>query len=169
MSGVKITRDNADAILTTIKKLSNMDVLVGIPANKAQRDDGEYLNNAELGYLQSTGATISIGGETVTLPPRPFLDMGIEDTRDITSSHLVAAADYAISGNLEAAQRELERAGMVASNAAKKVISDGDRLEPLSEATLQKRRAKGMDGEKPLYDTSSLLKSITYVVRNKGE
>jgi hypothetical protein len=30
------------------------------------------LTNAELGYLQSTGATVEIDGETVTLPPGHF-------------------------------------------------------------------------------------------------
>jgi hypothetical protein len=65
-------------VLDALKQLSGTDVLVGIPAGP--RDDAP-LSNAELGYLQSTGATVEIDGETVTLPPRPFLDMGIEDSR----------------------------------------------------------------------------------------
>ncbi|QTL41638.1 hypothetical protein ACNFJN_08350 [Xenorhabdus budapestensis] len=166
---VKITQDNAASILSALNRLTKMDVLVGIPASKAHRSEGERLNNAEIGYLQSTGGTVKLGGKTVTLPPRPFLDMGIEDTRPVTAEHLKAAAEHGIAGKFEAAHRELERAGMVASNGAKKVISDGDRLHPLSDATLQRRKAKDMPGEKPLYDTGSLLKSITYLVRNKGE
>ncbi|CDG86390.1 hypothetical protein [Xenorhabdus bovienii] len=169
MSGLKIRKDNAAAVLAALNRLTKMDVLVGIPSSKAHRGDGEELNNAEIGYLQSTGGTVRIGGKTVTLPPRPFLEMGIEDTKPITTEHLKAAADYAIEGKFDAAQRELEKAGMVAMNGAKKVISEGDRLHPLSEATLHRRKENNVPGEKPLYDTGSLLKSITYVVRNKGE
>lgn len=166
-SGLTINTDNAAAILDALKELSGRDVLVGIPADKAPREDGAPLNNAELGYLQSTGATIEIDGHTVTLPPRPFLDMGIEDSRTVTTEHLKAAAEFALEGKPDRANTELERAGMVASNAAKAVISAGDRLHPLSEATKKKRREQGIPGDKPLYVHGYLLRSITYVVRSK--
>ncbi len=167
MSGLKIRKDNAAAVLSALHRLSQMAVLVGIPSSKAYRDTGEVLNNAEIGYLQSTGGTVRLGGKTVTLPPRPFLEMGIEDTKPMTTEHLKAAAEHGIAGKFDAAQRELERAGMIAMNGAKKVISEGDRLHPLSAETLRRRQTKNVPGEKPLYDTGSLLKSITYVVRNK--
>lgn len=163
-SGLTVTTDNADAVLGALAKLSGMDVLVGIPEGNAAREDGQ-LNNAEIGYLQSTGATVEIDGTTVTLPPRPFLDIGIEDTQERTTAHLKAAAELTLEGKAEGAERELERAGIIASDGAKKVISDGDRLQPLSEKTLQARRAKGLSGEKPLWAHGYLLRSITYVVR----
>ena len=166
-SGVTVNIDNAASILESIKKLSGMDVLVGIPADKASRDDGSKLNNAEIGYLQSTGATISIDGTTVTLVPRPFLDMGIENTKTRTVEYLKAAALAAIEGNAETAMRELDRAGQIARDGAKSVISDGDQLHPLSEKTLEKRRAQGIPGIKPLYAHGYLLRSITYVVRSQ--
>jgi hypothetical protein len=84
-SGLTVTTDNADAVLAALAKLSGMDVLVGIPEGNAAREDGQ-LNNAEIGYLQSTGATIEIDGAVVTLPPRPFLDIGIEDTQERTTA-----------------------------------------------------------------------------------
>ncbi|OWF84733.1 hypothetical protein B4907_06980 [Yersinia kristensenii] len=166
-SGIKVRKDNASSILSSLRALSKMDVLVGIPEANATRKEGEALNNAEIGYLQSTGATIQIGGKTVTLEPRPFLDMGIEDSQETTTGHLKAAAELALEGKQDAAQRELEKAGMVARDAAKKVIGDGDRLHPLSEKTLENRRAQGIPGEKPLYAHGFLLRSITYVVRSK--
>lgn len=165
-SGVKVTTDNADAVLAALRELSGMDVLVGIPEGNAAREDGK-LNNAEIGYLQSTGATVEIDGDVVTLPPRPFLDIGIEDTRDRTTEHLKAAAELALEGKPNEAKGELEKAGIIASDGAKKVISDGDRLQPLSAKTLQARRAQGLPGEKPLYAHGYLLRSITYVVRKK--
>lgn len=167
-NGLTVTTDNADAVLAALVKLSSMDVLVGIPEGNAAREDGQ-LNNAEIGYLQSTGATIEIDGAVVTLPPRPFLDIGIEDTQERTTAHLKAAAQYALEGKTEGAERELERAGIIASDGAKSVIEAGDRLAPLSEKTIQKRReAKPpIAGDKPLRARGYLLRSITYVVRKQ--
>lgn len=167
-NGLTVTTDNADAVLAALVKLSSMDVLVGIPEGNAAREDGQ-LNNAEIGYLQSTGATIEIDGAVVTLPPRPFLDIGIEDTQERTTAHLKAAAQYALEGKTEGAERELERAGIIASDGAKSVIEAGDRLAPLSKKTIQKRReAKPpIAGDKPLRARGYLLRSITYVVRKQ--
>lgn len=167
MSGVKVKTDNVDSVLAGLERLSRMDVLVGIPESNAVREDGEELNNAEIGYLQSTGATVRLGGQEVTLPPRPFLDIGIEDTQAVTSEHLKAAAGMALDGRFSAAENELEKAGLVASNGARRVISDGDRLTPISEMTKAKRREQGLPGDKPLYAHGYLLRSITYVVRGK--
>lgn len=167
MNGVKIRADNAASVLAGLERLSKMDVLVGIPESNAVREDGEELNNAEIGYLQSTGATVRLGGREVILPPRPFLDIGIEDTQAVTSEHLKAAVGLALDGKFSAAESELEKAGMVASNGAKRVISDGDRLIPISDMTKAKRRAQGLPGDKPLYAHGYLLRSITYVVRGK--
>ncbi|HDT6599754.1 TPA: hypothetical protein ACGPDU_005531 [Raoultella ornithinolytica] len=166
-SGLTVREDNYAGVLDALKQLSGTDVLVGIPADKAQRDDGGPLNNAEIGYLQSTGATVEIDGETVTLPPRPFLDMGIEDSKPRTTTHLKAAAVAALEGRPDIAMLELESAGQIARDAAKAVIGDGDRLTPLSEKTLKRRRAEGIPGDKPLYAHGFILRAINYVVRKK--
>jgi hypothetical protein len=167
MSGVKITTDNASAVLSALLNLSKTEVLVGIPEQNANREDGEVLNNAEIAYLQSTGGDVELGGQKVTLTPRPFLDIGIEDTSDITSGFLADAASSAMDGDDSAASRALEKAGITAQNGAKRVIRDGDRLAPLSPATLADRRRDGIPGQKPLYAHGYLLRSINYVVRKK--
>lgn len=167
MSGVKIRADNVASVLAGLDRLSKMDVLVGIPESNAVREDGEELNNAEIAYLQSTGATVRLGGKEVTLPPRPFLDMGIEDSSKVTAEHLKAAAGLTLDGNFTGAERELTSAGQLASDAAKRVISDGDRLIPISDVTKANRREQGLPGDKPLYAHGYLLRSITYVVRGK--
>lgn len=164
-SGLTVRADNAESVLKSLRQLSGMDVLVGIPEDKAARQ-GSPISNAELGYLHSTGATVEIDGETVTLPPRPFLDMGIEDSRDKTTERLKLAAQAALEGNAAMAEQHLEAAGQIASVASQAVIGAGDRLAPLSEKTKAKRRKNGQDF-KPLYDTHSLMNSITYVVRKK--
>lgn len=167
MSGVKVKTDNVDSVLAGLERLSRMDLLVGIPESNAVREDGEELNNAEIGYLQATGATVRLGGQEVTLPPRPFLDIGIEDSAKVTAEHLKMAAGLALDGNFSGAERELTSAGQLASDAAKRVITDGDRLAPLSDFTIRKRRERGFAGVKPLYDHGYLLRSITFVVRGK--
>lgn len=164
-SGITIRSDNYADVLDALNKLSGTDVLVGIPAGP-QREDAP-LTNAELGYLQSTGATVEIDGETVTLPPRPFLEMGIEDSRDKTTERLKLAAQAALEGKADLAELHLEAAGQIAQMAAKAVIGAGDRLAPLSEKTLERRRAEGLPGDKPLYAHGHLLDSIQYVVRKK--
>lgn len=166
-SGLTIRADNAAGVLESLRTLSGMDVLVGIPADKAAREDGSPVNNAELGYLHSTGATVEIDGQTVTLPPRPFLEMGIEDSKPQTTALLRKAATAALEGKTDAALLELESAGQIARDAAKAVIGAGDRLHPLSEKTLERRRAEGIPGDKPLYAHGYLLRSINYVVRKK--
>ncbi|SXN10197.1 hypothetical protein [Klebsiella pneumoniae] len=163
-SGLTIREDNYSSVLDALKQLSGTDVLVGIPAGPP-RDDAP-LSNAEIGYLQSTGATVEIDAEVVTLPPRPFLDMGIEDSRDKTTERLKLAAQAALEGNAGVAEQHLEAAGQIASSASKAIIGSGDRLTPLSEKTKAKRRKNGQDF-KPLYDTHSLMDSITYIVRKK--
>ena len=146
---------------------SGTDVLVGIPAGPPREDSS--LSNAEIGYLQSTGATVEIDGETVTLPPRPFLDVGIEDSRDATTARLKLAAQAALDGNAKQAEQHLEAAGQIARDASKAVIEDGDRLEPLSEKTIQKRRKMKPPilGDKPLRARGYLFRVIQYVVRKK--
>lgn len=165
-SGLTVRTDNAESVLESLRQLSGMDVLVGIPKDKAAREDSP-ISNAELGYLHSTGATVEIDGETVTLPPRPFLDMGIEDSKPRTTDKLKGAAVAALDGKSDVAMRELDSAGQIARDAAKAVIGAGDRLHPLSEKTLERRRAEGIPGEKPLYAHGYLLRSINYVVRKK--
>lgn len=204
-SGLTIRADNLQDVLDALKQLGNKDVLVGIPSDRAERQDGMEINNAELGYLHSFGGTIRVpehtttlyrqvdgdgnfkhGGKfvqqsksnfatdhkvasyTVSLPPRPFLEMGIASSRVKTTDLLKQAAGAMLSGNAAQAEIMLNRAGMVASQAAKQVITAGDQLTPLSERTLQARRSRGRTGTKPLYDTGQLLRSITYVVRDKN-
>ncbi|EPG2111038.1 hypothetical protein MKP45_001540 [Escherichia coli] len=166
-SGLTIREDNYSSVLDALKQLSGTDVLVGIPAGPP-RDDAP-LSNAELGYLQSTGATVEIDGETVTLPPRSFLDMGIEDSRDKTTERLKLAAQSALEGKADVASMHLEAAGQIARDASKAVIEAGDRLTPLSEKTIKKRREMKppIPGDKPLRARGFLFRAIQYVVRKE--
>lgn len=199
-SGLKVRADKSADVLDALRKIAQREVLVGIPSDRAERGEGEAINNAELGYIQSYGGTIRIpertatinrkirpdgtfanNGQfvqakksnfttihtvkayTVTIPPRPFLDMGIEEAKKEIVGHLKNAAQAALSGQLASAEASLGRAGIAATNSAKGIIQAGDKLSPLAESTKRSRR-----GEKPLYDTGGLLRAITYIVRDKN-
>ncbi|EDQ1733578.1 hypothetical protein GPM47_003738 [Salmonella enterica] len=203
-SGVTVRKDMSALVLARIQQLVKNRVLVGVPSDKANRDDGMEINNAELAYIHSNGGTIRIpehtamlyrsmrpDGEftrngrfvrkdksnfstthtvpahTVTLPPRPFLKIGIEQSVPAFTPELKKAGAAILMGKPDVARQFLERAGIRASRAAQSVIKDGTVLHPLSPATLTDRRSRGRRGIKPLYDTGILLRSITYVVESK--
>ena len=165
-NGLTVRGDNAAAVLESLRQLTRMDVLVGIPAEHGARD-GSPMNNAELGYLQSTGATVEIDGQKATLPPLPFLEMGIEDTRAITTDSLRSAARAALDGNTSGVLLQLETAGQIVRDRAKAVISSDDSLHTLSEKTQQRRRDPRSTDSKPLNANALILNSISYVVRKK--
>ena len=201
-SGVTVRSDTTKDVLKRISSLKDIDVLIGIPEGK-ERADGEGITNAQLGYLQATGATIKIpahevtinrsinadgslrrggrfvkaskanfstthhvGEQIVTLPPRPFLEPGIEKSEKETIPLMRSAVDLALDGKTSEAIAELNRAGQLAADAARNIIGEGTELEPLAPSTRRQRIAKGQD-IKPLYVTGSLMRSITHVVRHK--
>ncbi|VXD05811.1 conserved hypothetical protein [Enterobacterales bacterium 8AC] len=204
-SGLKIRADKSANVLEALREMAQRDVLVGIPSERAERGEGEAINNAELGYIQSYGGTIqmpersttihrkirpdgtfanngqfvkakksnfttihAVKAHTVTIPPRPFLDMGIEEAKKEIVGHLKNAAQAALSGQMSSAEASLGRAGTVAANSAKGIIQAGDKLSPLADSTIRNRHSRGKVGEKPLYVTGELLRAITYIVRDKN-
>ena len=54
-----VTKDDVAKVIGALTALTKQEVLVGIPAASAGRDDGSPINNAELGYLLNFGGTIS--------------------------------------------------------------------------------------------------------------
>ena len=77
--------------------------------------------------------------------------MGIEDSRDKTTERLKLVAQSALEGKADVASMHLEAAGQIARD-AQAVIEAGDRLTPLSEKTIKKRREMKPPilGDKPL-------------------
>lgn len=146
-------------ILAAIEDLTSKNVMVGIPHGET-REEG--LTNAEIGYINETGSP------AVNLPSRPFLVPGLEECQELTGAQLTKAADEALKGNSQGVERCLNRAGMIAQNAVRAKINSGD-FEPLSNATLRKRRRAGKKRTKPLIDTGQLRNSITYIIKKVGD
>ncbi|PQK80218.1 hypothetical protein CG428_02340 [Pantoea ananatis] len=133
-------------------------------------DDGSFKRNGQ--FVQQAKSNFAtqhkVAAYSVQLPPRPFLHMGIAQSRYKVAGLMKQAAFEVLSGNASAAEAMLNRAGTEAVNAARNVITAGDQLAPLAEATLRARRSRGRSGTKPLYDTGQFLRSVTYVVRTKN-
>lgn len=177
-------------VLKNVRALTRTDVLVGIPAENAERD-GEGPNNAALGYIHETGSPES------NAPARPFLVPGVEAVQDEIVAAFKAAGQAALEGDLAKVEQQQRKAGFAAEMSAKKMILGG--LSPaLSERTLRQRadrrtesgkasqseaskgarkelasRAKGnapssVDA-RPLYDTHGIFTAITHVIRPRGE
>ncbi|EJA5025982.1 hypothetical protein MVS05_000951 [Salmonella enterica] len=66
-SGVTVRQDLSALVLARIQQLVKNRVLVGVPSDKANRDDGMEINNAELAYIHSNGGTIRIPEHTAML------------------------------------------------------------------------------------------------------
>lgn len=178
MKGLTVTKDILADVVRSINNLVKKDVLVGIPDTTTERDDGEPVNNATLGYIHENGSPAK------NIPARPFLVPGVEDAQERIEQRLNKAAKAALGNQRRKSDDELEAAGMIARDSVKSKINSGD-FAPLSEATLRARAAKGRKGAKaelasraagnapdndnarPLIDSAQLRNSINYVVRNK--
>lgn len=159
--GMSVPIDRTSFLLDTLSTLVRTDVLVGIPADKAERHEkGETFNNATLGYIHE------FGSPKANIPPRPFLYPGVHNARNKVMPRIREATRAVLKGDNEAASRQLHAAGLIAVNEVRAVINAGPPPE-LSERTLAARRARGRTGTVPLIDTGQLRNSITYVLRVK--
>jgi len=161
-SRLHIKKDNFGKVKKAIRELSTNRIMVGVPAAKALRrpEEGEKstINNAAIAYLMENGCP------AVNIPPRPFLKPTIEASRVLIVERMKGAAIYALKGNSIAVLQALHSLGLAVSTAVKLKINTGP-FKGLSERTLQRRRARGRFGTKPLIDTTQLRSSITYVLK----
>ena len=142
---VKLERD--------LERIRKSEVYVGIPAAKVNRP-GEPINNASLLWLHSKGSPLK------RIPPRPVLEPSIIVNKNLITPHLGAAAKAVLENDPQTAQNELEKAGTIAANGAKRYVLQGDNLAPNAPSTIKR---KGSD--RPLIDTARMIGAVTYVVR----
>lgn len=180
MSRLKVEVDKFADVVKSINSLVGKEVLVGIPEDKAEREDQEEqgpMNNATLGYIHENGSPAA------NIPARPFLVPGIRDAQGRINDRLKKAATAALDGNQSNAVDEMSAAGLVAQNSVKGKINSGD-FVPLADSTLRARARRGRKGAKaelesrkegnapgtadakPLIDTGQLRNSISFVVKS---
>lgn len=175
-TGVKVTRANAAAVLQGVRLVASVEVLVGVPADKTDRDDGTPLTNAALAYIHDQGSP------EAHIPQREFMRPGIAAAQEDIEKGLSGALKAGMRGNTLRAEQALIAVGTRAAMAIRNKIDEGV-PPPLADYTVRKRAARGrkgaklemanraagqapaMDLAKPLVDTGEMRKSITYAIR----
>lgn len=154
------------SIAANVRKLLKNDVLIGIPAENADRKPEEgkaaTMNNAAIGYLMETGEPER------NLPARPFLEPGVRAAEARVVERLKVAAQAALIGDDGTIDAQFHAVGLIGQAAVRAAITDGTHA-PLSPRTLKQRKARGRTGTKPLIDTGQLRNSVNYVIRSKGK
>lgn len=157
--GKVITKDHLEDVLKSINSLVKEQTLVGIPADHAARhEEGEPINNAAIGYIEEFGSPAN------NIPARPSLIPGVEAAKPEIIKQLRKGVDGALEGRLDAGEKALHRAGIVAVNSVRAKINEGI-PPPLAPATIAARKRRGRTGTKPLIDTGQFRNAITYVLR----
>lgn len=157
-SGLHTLVDNVAKATAGIAALATTRVMVGVPAEKGARQDGEPITNAALAYIHENGAP------EVGIPERPFLKPGIDAKKDEITAGLEKTGKAALDGDPGKVDRGFNAVGLIGQNAVRAKINEGP-FTPLAEATLAARRARGRTGDKPLIDKGELRNSLSYVVR----
>lgn len=185
--------DNLDELLKDLQTLAETEVLVGFPAETADRDPApgdpkSPLTNAALGYIHDNGMPEQ------NIPARPFMLPGMRNAEDKVANILARGARAVLTSGQRRAKNKarttaedvLMTAGIAAVSAIKAKIVEGV-PPPLADRTLAARARRGRKGAqeeldrrakgempgtglaKPLIDTAEMLNSVTSVVRSKSE
>jgi len=138
------------ALEQEIKKLTtNKTVLVGIHEGAGLTDDGD-LTMAQLGAVLHFGTDRAGKNNSVTIPARPWLDVGVKsgisDYIEIIQNH---------SDNLDNA---LEIIGQVATGKVQMYMTDLNAPANADSTTAKKGSSN------PLIDTGALRQSVTYSI-----
>lgn len=176
--GIKVAGPTLPDVHASIRTLLSKEVLVGIPADAAERPKAEAdePNNAMLGYVHEHGMPEQ------NIPARPFLAPGVRSVSDqIVRAFHQMATEALKGGGPDRMDKMFHAVGMLTSSAVKNYIDAGIG-PPLADLTVARRAARGREGAqleldnrakgeapslelaKPLVDTGELRKSINYVV-----
>ena len=173
-----------DELVKRVTRAVKTEVLVGIPRSTAMRP-GDEISNAEIAYINEHG------DPSHRIPPRPFMEPGLERAREKVSTIMAdGVTQLAKGGSLRPAA---ERVGLTCQASIRGVFTDNN-WKPLSPRTIMARaqrtvakrkgfedkseqRQRGMlakelarrANDRPLIDTGALRQSITYVVSEGGD
>ena len=172
-----------DDLAKHIEKAVRTEVLVGIPRATAMRP-GDEISNAEIAYINEHG------DPSHRIPPRPFMEPGLERARETVSTIMAEGVAAVVKGG--SLRPAAERVGLTCQASIRGVFTDND-WKPLSPRTIMARaqrtvakhkgfedkseqRQRGMlakelarrANDRPLIDTGALRQSITYVVTDGG-
>lgn len=181
-------KDATPQLVAALRAIADRSLMVGVPSDDEQphrgigtiapnerKDDAgtvSVINNATIGYVHETGAP------EVGIPARSHLVPGVNAAKEKLVDRLGNAGRAVLRGDLAAADRYLEAAGIEAVSSIRRTIQAGV-PPPLKPATVaaRRRRSKGSTYRRkavaasdttPLIDTAQYLQSISYVLR-KGK
>jgi hypothetical protein len=164
-TGLIVLVDNVAKMAEGIEVLASKRTMVGVPADKTERKDGE-INNAALAYIHNNGAP------EANIPARPFMEPGVESVAKEIRDGIGKAGEFALDGRPDAVERQYNRVGAIARDAIKAKITDGP-FAPLKPSTIASRKSKRKSRKNteitPLVDTAAMRNSINYVVRDDKE
>jgi hypothetical protein len=157
-SGVQTIVDNVAKAIAGIEKLATTRVMVGVPAEKGSRNDGEPINNAALLYIHENGAP------EAGIVARKTLLPGVKSVKDELATIFEKTGHAALDGRPEAVDRGFNAAGLKAQSAVRAKFGSSE-LAPLKPATIEARKRQGRTGTRPLINRSELRNAINYVIR----
>lgn len=145
---------NLQSLNLRLKALEQSEVYVGIPQENSSRP-GEEINNAELLFIHEHGSPIN------NLPAREVLRPALQANKKLIADQLSIAAKAVLAGDQAKANRELEKTGILAANAAKRWFTD-DRngWQPLSLETIRRKGSSQI-----LIDTGEMRRAISWEVK----
>ncbi len=156
LAEVHTTNRQLQSVQKSIKELKKIDVLIGIPQEETDRQEGS-VTNAELLYIHTNGSP------TNNIPPRPVIEPAIQDSKE-EGTLIKEAILKALEGDTGGAMAGMEKAGLQGENAAKGWFTNPkNNWAGNSESTIKQKGSS-----RPLIDTAQLRNSITYVVKKKG-
>ena len=152
------SKDNSGALAKLMKDLSEKQVYVGIPEEKAPRKKGE-ISNAQLMFIHTNGSPLR------NIPARPVIESAIEATgnKEPIVNELAQAAQAALDLKPGEANQHLKLAGMLGQNAARAWFTDPRNGWPPDAPETVKRKGS----ERPLIDTGQMRKAIIYVIKDE--
>jgi len=170
--GIKKIIDNLPKVRRTFNQLTDRDVYVGVPNEKAGRKQTleeenfigppqkENINNAALLYIHDNGSAAA------GIPARPVMNPGIQAVKGRIINIFKAGAKGVLSGNEDAPNIAYNAAGITAQESIRKRINEGP-PPPLAPATIADRKRRGFETIKPLVVTAQMRNAVTYVTRKR--
>ena len=158
---VTTTKDNTKMLKQALATLSRRIVVVGYPEDKSvSRSDAAGITNASLAFIQDRGSPAN------HIPPRPFLQPGVESVENPIQKRLAQGARAALDGDEGGVDKSLNAAGLTAQAGVRAYITNGN-FTPLKPGTIKGRQRKGFMGTKPLIVTGQLRNAVNYSLRNR--
>lgn len=179
---LKVSRDSVAQLRDQLKKLAELEVLVGFPEDSSAREEnlGEpEITNAALGYIHDNGDPDS------RIPQREFMKPAMLEVQEPVTNMLMGLARGVLNSRGTDVEAGLHRIGSKVELAIKNKINEGI-PPPLADSTVRNRARRGREGAmwelawraagvppgvdglaKPLVDTAQMRNAVKYVVRKR--